>query len=81
MLRARERRTASIEERYVPVAERSETCIPTNPPPRGKITTLGKAMKQPEAGTRLIKEIGFKCPKQMEYLIQNVKIEKDGRFN
>lgn len=79
-IKEKERRKATIVQRYIHVAERSITAIPTSPPARGKIAIMGKITRQISEKKRITQDISITCPKQMENLITNVKIEEDNKF-
>lgn len=79
-IKEKERRKATIEQRYIPVAERSIMAIPTQPPVREKIAIMGRLTNPISKTKRITEDISIMCPKQMQYLITNVKIDEDNKF-
>ena len=73
-LTERNRRTAKLDERKIPVEDRPLGCIPTDPPKNREINLQYGTKSEETEDIRISERIQIKCPKQMLYLIKNIKV-------
>ena len=74
------RRTATFEERSLPIDERSLSSIPTEEPHGQEVKINQVAKESAEEMTQITEMVKIQCPQQMRYLIQNLEMDDEETF-